>query len=147
MSNDKKFVRTLECSSKGHKAYSAFYAKLPVFGKIDTIENHYQLSKRFGNEVPITWRDAKGKQPTHFVIKGKSFDLKYLSDWYTLMWIKYLDNHPELVEYASQFDEFTDMFSVPTCNCQAVVIKRYIKEGRDVLLKECREFINELKKI
>ena len=61
----------LECSSKGDKRLSAFYSKVNVFGKVDSIENHYQLCKRFNNFVPSSWRDSKGKVPTHFVVKGK----------------------------------------------------------------------------
>lgn len=52
-----------------------------------TIENHYQLCKRFGDFAPESWRDAKGKTPTHFHLCGVDYDLKYLSDFYKLLWI------------------------------------------------------------
>jgi len=38
--------RVLECSSRGDKRFSALYAKVLAFGVRDTIENHYQKSKR-----------------------------------------------------------------------------------------------------
>jgi hypothetical protein len=135
----------LECSSKGDKRFSAFYAKVKVFGKYDSIENHYQLSKRFGDFVPTTWKDAKGKTPTHFEVNGKQFDLKYLSMWYDLLWVKYLDEHPELVEYAVQFDDYSDMFKGKSINCQADTIRKYIKQGRQRIIDDCREFIEKLK--
>lgn len=117
-------------------------------GKYDSIENHYQLCKRFGDEVPKTWRDAKGRQPTHINLKGKDLDVKYLSQWYKLLWVKYLDEHPHLVKYEKQFDDFSDMFKGKnTINCQVDVIKQYVKEGRESIINECRELIDLLKSV
>jgi hypothetical protein len=137
-------MKVLECSSKGDKRYSAFYAMVKVFGKTDSIENHYQLCKRFGDIIPQTWKDAKGKQPTHIHINSKDYDVKYLSMFYKLLWVKYLDQHPELVDSAKQFDDFHDIFKGKnTVNCQADVIRQYIKQGRDSIMEKCREF-NEM---
>lgn len=137
----------LECSSRGDKRFSAFYARITVGGKNDSIENHYQLSKRFGEMAPQTWRDAKGKKPTHFVVNGKRFEMTHFSCWYKLLWVKYLDQHPELVEYAKQFDTFTDMFRGKALNCQADVIRDYIKKGRHHIINECRSFIDKMKEV
>lgn len=139
-------MKILECSSKGDNRYSAFYARVKVFNKVDSIENHYQLSKRIGNFVPKTWRDVKGKTPTHFHINGKDYDLKYFSCWYKLLWVKYLDQHLELVEYAAQFDEYNDIFKGrKTTNCQADVVRQYVKVGRESIINECQEFIDLMK--
>lgn len=78
-------MKVLECSSKGDKRLSAFYAKINLFGNYNSIENHYQLSKRIGNFVPKTWRDMKGKKPTHICINGKDYPLKYTIAFYELM--------------------------------------------------------------
>lgn len=129
-----KTVMTLECSSKGDDRFSAFGAVVEVLGKRDLIERHYQLAKRFGNFVPSTIKEAKGKKPTHFELGGKSFDVKYLSAYYSLMWVKYLDAHPELVAYARQFDEFTDMFRGKSVNCQADCVRDYVKHGRQSIM-------------
>ena len=134
-------MKILECSSKGDKRYSAFYAKTTVFGKNDSIENHHQLSKRFGNSVPSTWRDSKGKKATHFNINSKDIDVKHLSSFYKLLWCKYLDEHPELVQYAKQFDDYSDMFKGSSVNCQADAIRQYVKDGRESVIKDCQEFI------
>ena len=139
--------KVLECSSKGDKRFSAFYAKIDVYGDYDSIENHYQLSKRFGNEAPSSWKDAKGKTPTHFHLKGFDVDINLLSQFYKVMWVKYLDEHQELVEYASQFDDFNDMFKGKSTNCQADVVKQYVKEGRKSIFDECIEFIEIMKDI
>lgn len=143
-------MRVLECSSKGDKRYSAFYARVNVFGKYDSIENHYQLCKRFGEEIPLSWRDSKGKTPTHFNLKGRDIDVNLLGQFYSLLWVKYLDENLELVEYASGFDDFNDIFKGKSLNCQADVIRKYIKQGRKSILEDCKEFIDimyELQKI
>ena len=62
----------LEVSSNGDKRFSALNAKVKINGKTDTIENHYQLAKRFKNEAPPkNWKDAKGRKPDWFVVDGK----------------------------------------------------------------------------
>lgn len=148
--NYKSVKEPLECSTKGDKRYSAYYAKVDVFGVVNSIENHYQLSKRVGNYIPTDVMAVKGVTPTHFVINkyGQElvFDVKYLSSWYKLLWYKYLDSNPELVKYAQDFDEFTDMFKGHSVNCQADIIKQYVKKGRASVYKDCIEFINLLKK-
>jgi len=134
-------MKVLECSSNGDIRFSAFGAKVEVFGKLDTIENHYQLSKRFISNtgevmVPKTWKDAKGKKVDYFIVGNKEYEPKYLSAFYNLLWVKYLDNNLELVEYAKGFDDFSDMFKGKAVNCQADIIKKYIKEGRKSIMKD-----------
>lgn len=139
-------MKILECSSKGDKRFSAFFAYVEIFGKNNSIENHYQLCKRFGDKVPKGWRDAKGKKATHFVLKGFEYDVKYLSGWYDLLWLKYLDKNPELVEFAKQYDDFNDIFKGKnTINCQADSIRKYIKQGRDFIIEENKELLNKIK--
>ena len=123
--------KRLECSSKGDKRFSAMYAKVEAFGVPDTIENHYQKSKRtaMGGSV------KKGQPVDHMVLNGHKFPATMLTDWYCLLWIKYLDGNPALVEYARQFDEFTDMFrGKNTINCQADVIRDYISDRVQLVL-------------
>jgi hypothetical protein len=144
-------LKILECSLRGDKRYSAFYAKVAVNGVVKSIEEHYQLSKVFSdNGKLITYnnvRDAKGKKPCAFIVNNKLYDIKYLSMWYKLLWVKYLDKHPELVAYASTFDDFNDMFKGKnTVNCQADVIRQYVKCGRNSIMKECMPLINLMKK-
>lgn len=139
-------MKILECSSKGDKRFSAFYAKVTAFGRFDSIESHYQLSKRFGEFVPLSWSDAKGKSPTHIELNGRCYNLEMLSQWYKLLWVRYLDNNPQLVEYASQFDEFNDIFKGKSINCQADVVRQYVKKGRESVINDCLELMNMLSK-
>ncbi|MCR8641413.1 hypothetical protein NV379_01975 [Paenibacillus sp. N1-5-1-14] len=138
-------IKILECSSKGDKRFSAFYAKVKAWGKYDSIENHYQLCKRFGNNAPSSWRDAKGKQPTHIELNGKSYELSYLSQWYKMLWVEYLDKNPELVKYANGFDEFNDIFKGKSLNCQADVVRQYIKQGRESVISDYKELLDMFK--
>lgn len=118
---------------------------MKIWNKFDSIENHYQLCKRFGEFIPRTWRDAKGKQPTHIELNGREYEIKYLGQFYKLLWVKYLDNNPALVEYASSFDEFNDIFKGKSINCQADVIRQYIKNGRESVMNDCKELIEILR--
>lgn len=120
--------KVLEVSSKGDKRFSALYAKVNINGKVDTIENHYQLAKRFGDSPPPkTWREAKGRKPTHFESVGKKYPLSELSNFYDSLWFKYLDDNPELIESLLKYDDFIDSFAKPGTNNQAESIKRYLK--------------------
>ena len=138
-------INILECSSKGDKRFSAFYAYVTLYGRNTNIERHYQSCKKF-NDPSIT--KVKGLQPDYIIINGKELDKKYLTPYYKLLWVKYLDEHPELVEYASQFDDFHDIFKGKnTINCQADVVRQYIKQGRQSIMNEdmVKEFNKELK--
>lgn len=64
----------LECSSKGDKRFSALYCKVSVNGKIDTIENHYQLNKVF--------IDLETKNPVRFNNFKEVKHAQYLKDKY-----------------------------------------------------------------
>ena len=143
--------KSLECSSKGDKRFSAMYAKVEAFGVIDTIEHHYQKSKRDASGQPV----KKGQPVDHMVLNRRKYPAEMLTDWYRLLWVKYLDQNPELVEYARQFEEFTDMFRTKnTINCQADVIRDYVlnreqlirsADGLSKALRKTNERIEKLK--
>lgn len=135
----------LECSSRGDKRFSAFSARVTVNGVERSIEEHYQLSKRFGDFIPKSWKDAKGKKPTHFVVGDRSFDVKYLTSWYELLWIKYFVCNLELLEYARKFDTYSDMFAKAGSNSQHIVIYGCAKYGLRFMLDRNAEFIELLK--
>jgi hypothetical protein len=136
----------LECSSQGDVRYSAFYAKIRLFNKVDSIENFYQLSKRFGDKIPKDWRESKGKTPTHFHVNGFDYNKELLGQWYKLLWAIYLDKNPNLVEHASTFSDYRDTFKGKSKNCQADAIRQYIKQGRNTIIEDCREFLEEVRR-
>jgi len=149
--------KVLECSSKGDKRFSALFAKIKVWNEFDSIEGHYQKCKVFldanGNYFSsLNWKEVKewqkeGMRPVKIILNGVILPIDYLSSYYKLLWVKYLDANKGLVEYAKQFDEFTDMFrGKNTINCQADVIRQYVKEGRESIMKECMSLIRILNK-
>lgn len=112
-----------------------------MFGRNTNIERHYQSSKKFYDE---TIKKTKGLTPDYIEINGKQLGKKYLTAWYKLLWVKYLDQHKELVEYASTFDDFNDIFKgKKSLNCQADVVRQYVKQGRSSIMEE-REVIELL---
>lgn len=137
-------MKILECSTKGNRKFSAFYAKIVLFRRYDSIENFYQNAKGFN----IYTDHPKGERPDFMILEGEVFPKEYLKPFYELMWIKYLDMHPDLVKHASGFDEFNDIFrSKGAYVCQADVIRQYIKRGRDSFYQDplMQEFIAEFK--
>ncbi|MEK5036210.1 hypothetical protein MKY96_32695 [Paenibacillus sp. FSL R7-0302] len=152
---DKKIV--LECSTVGDKRFSSFGAKVNCFGWDDIVEFHYFTSKGFtGVAVPnikrSSWSDkmrfvnaVKGIPADYMVLNGKAYDADLLPQWYHLLWIKYLDRNPVLVEYLNQFDDFNDVFKGSSVSCQADSIRKYIKDGRESLMQECSELLEEMR--
>lgn len=155
--DDQKYKFVLECSTCGDQRFSAFGAKVRVFGHEDTIEFHYQLSKGFNNRSKPNIRESwhkkmtyigtiKGKQWDYFDLNGKKMDSHLIFQWYHLLWINYLDNNPKLIEYLKLFDDYNDVFKGKSLACQADSIRKYIKNGRESLLAECEELNKTFKK-
>jgi len=99
-----------ECSSKGDKRFSAFYAK--VNGK--SIEEQYQAAKIFEDgSTGLTWKEAKGRKPINH---------KEVSKLYKDLWRTYLKNNPHLVRGLLQQSGLCDMFGQEGHNCQAIIL-------------------------
>lgn len=115
----------LECSSKGDKRFSAFYAKIYDCnlngGKVyRTIEEIYQGSKRFEVEgTGLDWRVAKGKKP---------LNVEECRVLYSKLWDKYFEENPELLEDIKQYNGFSDIFGQEGHACQAEEIYRIWNE-------------------
>lgn len=96
----------LECSSKGDKRFSAFYAKV----KGETIEKQYQAYKEFDGKSGFTWKEVKGKKPDN---------PEECRKWYTLLWEVYFLDNPELLEVIKKYNGFSDIFGQEGHACQA----------------------------
>lgn len=140
----------LECSSKGDKRFSAMYAKVNGI----TIENRYQLSKRFLHNglivYPSSIKECKHWQYKNdyilldFIAFNNIFSIQYLSMYYKFLWYLYFIEHKDLIDYIKKFDTFTDCFRKEnTKNCQADIIQLIAKEGLDELYKQCKFFIHK----
>lgn len=97
----------LECSSKGFKPFSAFYAKLN--GK--SIEEIYQAFKIFDDgSTNLSWREAKGR---------KAVNQEACDELYSALWIEYILQNPDLLDILKQQTGLSDMFGQKGHCCQA----------------------------
>lgn len=102
----------LECSSKGDKRFSAFYAK--VNGR--SIEEWYQAAKVFEDgSTGLDWRAAKGK---------KAVNHEYLAKFYSDLWNQYIAEHPELLKVLRTASGLSDIFGQVGHVCQATELWR-----------------------
>lgn len=107
----------LECSSKGDKRFSAFYARIKCMDN-KSIEEIYQCSKVVNGKKCKSWREGKGRVPEN------SEEMKGL---YGKLWRIYFKENPELLEVIKKYNGFSDIFGRFGCNCQAYEIFK-IKE-------------------
>jgi hypothetical protein len=106
----------LECSSKGDKRFSAFYAR--VNGK--SIEDTYQFCKVFeGGITGLDWRAAKGKQ---------AVNQEEVSKIYSKLWDQYIAEHPDLLQVIVGASGLSDIFGQPGRVCQATELWRIREE-------------------
>lgn len=105
----------LECSSRGDKRFSAFFAR--VYGK--TIEEQYQAKKVIdtGKELiaGLSWKEAKGK---------KAINQEECAKFYSELWDVYMYEHPELLEVLKEASGLSDMFGQEGHVCQATELWR-----------------------
>ena len=119
-------MKILECSTRGDKRFSAFGAYITINGRVDCIENIYQCSKRT-KDGDIA---GKGRPFSYFICPfcGLEFPKEDFSYLYKGLWIVYFNEHPELLEYAAEFDGFHDIFRGRSMNCQADVVREMVAD-------------------
>lgn len=115
----------LECSSKGDKRFSAFYAQ--VGGQ--SIEQRYQAAKVFEDgSTGLSWREAKGRVAVNADEVRKLYDE---------LWERYIYFHPELLDALIDASGLSDQFGQPGHACQATslwAIRERALAGRVVSL-------------
>jgi len=113
----------LECSSKGDKRFSAFYARPLVEGSNEhTIEELYQGSKVFEDgSTNLSWREAKGKQ---------AINMDYCHTYYSHLWDLYIEQNPYLLEVLKESSGLSDIFGQKGSCCQATELWRIRNEGK-----------------
>jgi hypothetical protein len=109
----------LECSSRGDKRFSAFYARLRPYGG-KCIEEIYQAAKVFDDgETGLTPKLAKEKQKTCKVV-----NLSEVRVLYSKLWGMYIDRDPILLEVLVNASGLSDMFGQEGHVCQATELFR-----------------------
>ncbi len=109
----------LECSSKGEKRLSAFYARIRARGN-RSIEDLYQGAKIFddgagGTRTGLSWREAKGK---------RALNADEVRALYGRLWDEYLAENPDLMPMITAASGVADLFGTPGSACQATEIWR-----------------------
>lgn len=105
----------LECSSRGDKRFSAFYAK--VNGK--AIEKLYQSAKIFPDgSTGLSWQDVKKRQKAGEI----PVNIEELGALYKALWREYLKHNPSYVLILKRASGLSDIFGQQGHNCQAVTL-------------------------
>lgn len=122
-----KFGQTpfLECSSKGDKRLSAFFAYVDG----NSIENIYQGAKKFADgSHSLTPKEAKLKQKTVAIL-----NMEECKTLYTRLWRRYFARNKELLLEImdSEYQGFSDIFGQEGRVCQAEEIYNIITEQRE----------------
>ncbi len=107
----------LECSSRGDKRFSAFYAN--VNGR--SIEEQYQAAKIFEDgSTGLSWKDAKGRM---------AINASECATLYDNLWRQYISEHPELLIVLKRASGLSDMFAKKGSVSQARVLWKIRNEN------------------
>ena len=112
----------LECSSKGDKRFSAFYARLRSVEAARafkhcgmhglSIEAIYQAAKVFKDGATnLSWQNAKGR--------ADCVNMPEVRKLYRKLWKQYIKENPELLQVLHAASGLSDMFGQPGHACQA----------------------------
>lgn len=105
----------LECSSRGDKRFSAFYARVKSRGG-KSIEEIYQASKIFeGEQTGLDWRSAKGRS---------AINVDDCIKLYAILWDEFMAENPHLLPVIQQATGLSDRFGVKGHCCQATELWR-----------------------
>jgi hypothetical protein len=108
----------LECSSRGEKRLSAFYARIR-WRNNRSIEELYQSFKMFeGNVSGLSVKEAKGKTP---------INIELCRSFYRQLWDEYFRENSELLDLIKPYKGFSDIFGQAGRACQAEEIFRIWK--------------------
>lgn len=105
----------LECSSRGDKRFSAFYAK--VNGK--SIEETYQATKIFSDGATgLDWRSVKRRQKRGSV----PVNIVACNKLYKELWRDYLLDNPSYIKILKKASGLSDIFGKEGHMCQAIIL-------------------------
>lgn len=144
-------MTTLQCNTNGDIRFSPQFCFVKIFGKRDSIENHYQKTKRYIKDgeilVPQDWRDVveykeKGYEFSHFELPvGLTLCYNHsnespIEEYYTILWYKFLLRNQHLVEYAASFTNFQSGLEHKHPYTHAQIIRDAASHGLQYLKKK-----------
>jgi len=104
----------LECSSRGDKRFSAFFARIQKRNG-RTIEELYQGHKIINGITGHTWKEAKGKMADN---------QEECNRFYSILWDEYIKENPHLLEILKKAVGLSDTFGQANHCCQATELWR-----------------------
>ena len=109
----------LECSSRGDRRFSAFYARVRQYGNRN-IESVYQAAKKFiDGSTGLDWRAAKGRA---------CINQEEVAKLYRSLWRVYIAENPDLLKVLRRAKGLSDVFGQPGHMCQAEELWRIRNE-------------------
>lgn len=109
----------LECSSKGDRRFSAYFARIRARGN-QSIEQLYQGAKLFDDgSTDLPTKLAKQRSKTHKVV-----NLPEVHAFYSLLWDEYILENPHLARVLIEASGVSDIFGQPGHACQATELWR-----------------------
>jgi hypothetical protein len=112
-------VPFLECSSRGDRRFSAFYARIRGRGG-RLIEEIYQAAKVFEDgRTGCSWREAKGR---------RAVNMDEVRGLYSRLWDEYFDENPQLLSVLRASSGVSDIFGQAGHCCQATELWRIRRE-------------------
>jgi hypothetical protein len=113
----------LECSSRGDKRFSAFYARIKHRSN-QSIEEIFQGAKVFTSMNGIKYsglsiKEAKGRRPDN---------LDEVKTLYSKLWDAYMIENPQLLDIIRSATGLSDVFGQPGHCCQATELWRIRNE-------------------
>lgn len=111
----------LECSSRGDKRFSAFYAKVRQreHKSIEELYQSFKIIEVNNRLVNLPWKEKKGK---------KAVNQEMANLYYSLLWDLYIQENPELLEVLKNASGLSDIFGQEGHCCQATELWR-IRNG------------------
>lgn len=116
-------MTTLFCNKRGDQRFWDEVATVEVNGVQDTIANHFK----------------KATETSELIIDGFKYERKFARSFYNLMWVKYLDQNPVLIQVASRYRNYAGN--------SADVISTYIKDSRAAVVEDedMKEFVRQMR--
>ena len=110
----------LECSTRGDKRLSPFYARPRSLGGF-SIEDAYHAMKVFDDgSTALGWREAKQKKRDgHRIVNQEECNAVYSS-----LWDEYMSENPDLVDVVRSASGLSDIFGQSGGPCQALELWR-----------------------
>lgn len=109
----------LECSSRGDRRFSAFYARIRGRGG-RSIEEIYQAAKVFEDgRTGCSWREAKGR---------RAVNMSEVQVLYSRLWDEYLSENAQLLSVLAAASGVSDIFGQAGHCCQATELWRIREE-------------------